>query len=276
MIERIKENGLTGFQIKIIALGLMVLDHIYYFFSFTGKVPLIFNQLGRIPAALFLFMVIEGFYHTSNRKKYFLRIYSAGVLMGIVQYAIIMMGLIRGDGFYPQNNIFAAFAIIIVIMQGIEWVKEGKKAKGILTAGFPFLVYSIVTLICPVLPQKVLSLLGIMLMTVLPIPFNAEGGIGFIVIGVVMYLFRKNQKKQIIAFIVATLIFDIGMAFIVGATWITLFTEYFEWMEVFAAIFMCLYNGKRGKSAKKLFYIFYPAHIYLLYILSLVTFYAIY
>lgn len=37
---------LTGFQLKYIALGAMLLDHIHYFFEYTGKVPLWFTQVG--------------------------------------------------------------------------------------------------------------------------------------------------------------------------------------------------------------------------------------
>ena len=33
-------RGLSGTALKFLALGLMVLDHIHYFFGFTGAVPL--------------------------------------------------------------------------------------------------------------------------------------------------------------------------------------------------------------------------------------------
>ena len=67
-------KGISGFTLKYLALIFMVLDHIHYFFGFTGKIPLLFSQLGRLAAPLFLFCVIEGFTHTHDRKKYFLRI----------------------------------------------------------------------------------------------------------------------------------------------------------------------------------------------------------
>ena len=33
------QNGLSGTALKTIALVLMLLDHIHYFFEFTGLVP---------------------------------------------------------------------------------------------------------------------------------------------------------------------------------------------------------------------------------------------
>ena len=53
--------GLTGTALKTIALVLMVMDHIHYFFEFTGVVPEWFSMLARLSAPLFLFCTVEGF-----------------------------------------------------------------------------------------------------------------------------------------------------------------------------------------------------------------------
>lgn len=81
-----KHLSLSGFQLKYIALITMVFDHIHYFFDYTGKIPIWFTMIGRLAAPLFLFTVIEGFIHTRNRKKYFLKIYVLAILMGLIQF----------------------------------------------------------------------------------------------------------------------------------------------------------------------------------------------
>ena len=53
-----KRAGLSGTALKTIALVLMVLDHIHYFFEFTGLVPEWFSMLARLSAPLFLFCTV--------------------------------------------------------------------------------------------------------------------------------------------------------------------------------------------------------------------------
>ena len=46
-MDKLTKKGLDGTQLKTIALVLMVLDHIHYFFEFTGCIPTVFSMLGR-------------------------------------------------------------------------------------------------------------------------------------------------------------------------------------------------------------------------------------
>ena len=59
-MDKLTKKGLDGTQLKTIALVLMVLDHIHYFFEFTGCIPTVFSMLGRLSAPLFLFCTVEG------------------------------------------------------------------------------------------------------------------------------------------------------------------------------------------------------------------------
>lgn len=108
----------------------MVLDHIHYFFEFTGWVPTWFSMLGRLSAPLFLFCTVEGFAHTHDRKRYVLRIWAIGTAMAALEFFMIYAGAFRrGDGFYPQNAIFQDLVLLCVIWQGIDWLREKKIAK---------------------------------------------------------------------------------------------------------------------------------------------------
>lgn len=85
----------------------MVLDHIHYFFEFTGCIPTVFSMLGRLSAPLFLFCTVEGFAHTHDRKRYFIRIWAIGTAMAALEFFMIYAKAFRrGDDFYPLNAIF--------------------------------------------------------------------------------------------------------------------------------------------------------------------------
>ena len=125
-------KGLSGTALKTIALVLMLMDHIHYFFEFTGCIPEWFSMLARLSAPLFLFCTVEGFAHTHDRKRYFFRIWCIGAGMAAVQFFMIYAKAFRrGDGFYPQNAIFQDFVLLCVIWQGIDWVRAKKYGKGI-------------------------------------------------------------------------------------------------------------------------------------------------
>ena len=114
-------KGLSGTALKTIALVLMLMDHIHYFFEFTGCIPEWFSMLARLSAPLFLFCTVEGFAHTHDRKRYFFRIWCIGAGMAAVQFFMIYAKAFRrGDGFYPQNAIFQDFVLLCVIWQGID------------------------------------------------------------------------------------------------------------------------------------------------------------
>ena len=267
MTLQINKKGFTGFQIKFLALILMFIDHIYYFFEFTGKVPVIFSWIGRLSGGLFLFTMVEGYIHTSSKKKYFIRIYSMAVFMGLIKYLIqAFPPLQRGDGFYPENGIFATFAILIIIFKGIDYIREKKIFKGIILIVAPFIIPYLFYFV----PNAIMPYAYLLVSTLIPTPFLVEGGLYIIITGIILYLFHKNRKLQCLFYGIFVLAWMIGLPliYIRPISLKLMFTQYYEWMGVFALIFMFLYNGEKGKSMKKLFYIFYPAHIYILYILS--------
>ena len=88
-MDKLTKKGLDGTQLKTIALVLMVLDHIHYFFEFTGCIPTVFSMLGRLSAPLFLFCTVEGFAHTHDRRRYFICIWAIGAAMAALEFFMI-------------------------------------------------------------------------------------------------------------------------------------------------------------------------------------------
>ena len=270
-----KRLSLSGFQLKYIALITMVFDHIHYFFDYTGKIPIWFAMIGRLAAPLFLFCVIEGFIHTHNRKKYFLKIYSLAIVMGLIQFGFynFLHPLVRPDGFFPQNMMLSSFAILLVALQGIAWIQEKKYLKGIPTLLFPLLLPWLM------MPFYMLSvnkpmfgfLLNLLNFTVLPVhTFISDGGTWLLLTGIAMYLCHRNLMKEVFAFMSVSLVLLLMAIVLSRPSFYDLIFKYFEWMEIFSAPLMLSYNGQRGKGSKYLFYVFYPTHIYLLYALSVI------
>ena len=58
---------LSSFWLKIIAVVTMVVDHVGMLL-FPGNI--MFRVVGRVSFPLFCFLIVEGFYHTKDIKKY--------------------------------------------------------------------------------------------------------------------------------------------------------------------------------------------------------------
>ena len=273
MLKTMRAKGLSDTTLKEIALALMVLDHIHYFFGFTGAVPVWFSMLGRVSAPLFLFCTAEGFAHTHSRKTYLLRLWALGAGMGAVQFLIgIGLGK-RADGFYPMNGILRDLTVACLLWQGLDWLRQRRFGRAAAVIGgvgvlWPAASLALMAVLPPVgqLPVYFLS------WTVLPNwAFSTDGGIAFILGGVVLYALRRHRNAQVLVWAAWALVTDLGsVVWLLQSGWGLgrLLLTCYQWMEVFAAPLMLLYNGQRGAGHKKLFYWFYPAHVYVLYAAS--------
>ena len=273
MLKTLRAKGLSSTALKEIALALMLLDHIHYFFAFTGAVPEWFSMLGRVSAPLFLFCTVEGFAHTHDRKTYLLRLWALGAGMGVIQF-LIGLGLgKRADGFYPMNGILRDLTVACLLWQGIDWLRQRRFGRALALIGgvgvlWPAVSLALMSVLPPVgqLPVYFLS------WTVLPSwTFSTDGGIAFILGGVLLYALRERRLAQALVWAAWALFTDLGsVLWLLQDGWGLgrLLLTCYQWMEVFAVPLMLLYNGQRGAGHKKLFYWFYPVHVYVLYALS--------
>lgn len=256
-----KEKGLTGFQLKITGLLLMIFDHIHEFFNFAGNIPVAFNWVGRIVAPIFIFMVVEGYTHTRSKKQYMLRLYLASIAMNAGNY-LIPNYFKRTDSLGLMNNIFTTLFMITVYLCIIDFITKAIKEKDALKIFLGMVVFILPIALGILMIINIETLMY--LIFVIPTPLFVEGGPIFVIIGIVMYLLRGNRKKLLITYVIISL----AIAFTGELSIKGLFFENYQWMMVFAAPLFYLYNGEKGKGMKYLFYVFYPAHIYIFYIIS--------
>ena len=93
----------------------------------------------------------------------------------------------------------------------------------------------------------------------LPNILTVEGGYLFVLLGLLFYIFRKSRVLQILVLVaMSTYIFIVG--------------DRIQSIMIFAAVPIALYNGERGKGIKNFFYIYYPLHIGILYVISTLVF----
>jgi hypothetical protein len=212
-------------------------------------------------------MTVEGYYHTRNKKKYMIRLYIAQLIMSIGN-DLLDKFFPRPDNVIIMSSMFKTLFLIVVYLSIVDFLRGAFKDKNIsrvlLGIGFlaiPILLGFVITISISNLPFLFIRLF----MLLIPIPLLVEGGIVFIAIGIVLYLFRDNKTKQVISFIIMCIVI---MLLSGNLSIQSLLYTNFQWMMIFAAPLMYLYNGEKGRGMKYLFYIFYPAHIYLFHMIS--------
>lgn len=257
------KSGLNGTQIKLIAAFLMVLDHIHQcFISTQFEAPLWFTYLGRIVAPLFVYLAAQGMFYTKDKKKHLIRLYIVSNLMTLGNF--YLQKLFPSDRLMLTNNIFFTIFVgcwlIYFINASIKYFKSKEIIK---------LIISIIAIIIPfistIIVFNLLPILGPLVLTLLPNAILCEGGIAFVLLLLAFYYGRNSKLLCIIALSVLAV-----TSFVYRGTTLTLtnLLNNYQWMMVFASIFIILYNGKKGRGFKYFFYIFYPAHLYILYIIG--------
>jgi hypothetical protein len=262
MAEGIRSNGwkcLTNHQIKCIGVVLMIFDHLHQMFLAQG-VPEWFNWLGRPVAPLFLFLSAEGFFHTRSKKRYMLQLFIGFEFMNIA--SMLLSYAMPSETVVLTNNIFGTLLLAAIYMWVVDLFRAGRRerqygkiVKAVLL-GLAFLVISVLSLLplsSPAVLDSAWAIWVFRFITCIPNFFITEGGFALVLMGLLFYIFRERRLLQVLTLVVLSVL-----------SWAT--TGGMQWLMVFAVIPMLLYNEMRGKGSKYFFYIFYPAHIYVLYV----------
>ena len=216
----------------------MLLDHIAYLFqkffynySWGFALTFVFRTLGRITAPVMSWFLVQGFIHTSSKKRYALRLFIFAIISQF-PYALIQ----TSSGAMAQLNVIYTLLLSFLMLCVLESPLEA-------------------------VPKWTLIFILI--------AFSIFGDWAFFVPIMVLcfYLLRDNKKYLLIFYsIVSVLVLasDITILCLNGYNW------YLELWQAGMFLFIPLYlsyNGEPGSPAsfhKWFFYIFYPSHLLVL------------
>lgn len=216
---------MTAYQIKIIAILAMIIDHIGVFF-FPDIIA--FRIIGRLAFILFAWLIANGAYYTKNINKYLIRLLIFAVLAQI-PYTLAL----QQAGFTPGPNVL--FTLFLGLL-AIKFIRENNNLWG----------KAITAAVCVILANS----------------FNTEYGTVGVLSVVASYIFFKDiallALSQVGIFVFQMLI-NIKNFYLVHNVYPANFRFYIQLFCLFAIFIIAGYNNQPGKKAKYLFYIFYPA-----------------
>lgn len=228
---------LTSFDLHLLAMGLMLCDHIC-----LALMPdrLWMTCVGRLAFPIFAFLVAEGFVRTRSRARYARRL----LIFALVSEVPFDL-LAAGRPVYPfHQNVLWTFLIALGCMQLLEWAKADPRpaARFVLSAG------------------AVLG--GFLAGTAFMVDYFGPG----VWTVLVFYFFRGDGWRQRLGQLLCLLPLNgwllAGQTVLLGGLALPI-----QAFAVLALPFIWLYRGRQGphgRAVRWLFYGFYPAHLLVL------------
>lgn len=236
--------ALSGNTLKIIAALSMLIDHI-------GVILLpdvaILRIIGRIAFPIYAFMIAEGCAYTKNKLWYFLTVFILGVSCQIAYYFY--------DGGMDMG-ILITFSLSILVIYALQYLKEAL-----------FAAESNRSKQCAALLFFLSAIAGVYFLNGY---FEIDYGFWGCMTPVFASVFRRTRSnlspywKRFDDLPVHVFMLGIGLVIVACASGGR------QPYSLLAIPFLMLYSGKRGeKKMKAFFYIFYPAHLFILECVSL-------
>ena len=162
--------GLSGNQLKLLALLLMTVDHIgmeLFPYSMAWRI------IGRLAMPIFAYMIAEGCSHTRNKGAYLLRLVAVAALCQIVYFFVM-------DSLY--QCIFVTFSLSVGVTVLLDLAREKGGAAWLLpVAGITAVWY-----ICEELPARIPG-------------FDVDYGFWGVMLPVIICLGKTRQLRFVLA-----------------------------------------------------------------------------
>ena len=218
---------MSTFVLKLIACVTMLIDHVTMtFVDSTGVLWTLGRGVGRLAFPIFCFLIVEGLFHTQDKKKYALRLLIAAVISE-VPYDLMRFGTVWN--FDSQNVIWTLLLGFFAITM-IEYVKT--KFPG------------------DMMKYNTFSCLAIMLCGVAAMFFTTDYTIFGVMLIVSFYMFRGRKLANFLMFLLLT--------------WLFYSNDTLQFAGLLAYPLLMFYNGKKGMDDKYCLYAFYPVHMLIL------------
>lgn len=235
----------SAFMLHVTAMLFMLCDHSWAML-FPSQRWL--TCVGRIAFPIFAFMIVEGYFHTHNLKKYVLRMLIFA-LISEIPFDLMYAGI----WFHPfHQNVLWTF---LIAMAGI-WLMEKAKQKG--------------KLWLTILTDVLVVLVGIILGFATMVDYYGTG----VLTVFVFYFFRKRKWWCYVGQLLV--LYWLNVELLGGLVYpFEIFGHQFELVEqglaLLALIPIWLYRGKQGfhnKAFQYFCYAFYPVHCFILFLLT--------
>lgn len=224
---------LNGNTLKLIAIIAMTIDHIaWLIFPLESMVAQICHIFGRLTFPIMSYMIVEGYHHTRDVKKYLLRLALCAVIAHLA-YA-----------FCFQHPILFDFQKRIVDSTSVLW-------------GFTFGLLALILYHKKQMKQWLKGLL-ILLCIICSIP--SDWSWVCVVFLLVIDKNYHNFRKQMFWMLV------FGWSYALVYCLVSSWWNGYQFAIVLAFPLLYFYNGERGKwkGMKWLFYFYYPLHLVLI------------
>lgn len=229
-----KIPGISGSTLKWIAIITMLIDHFGavvvnrtrvmegFDHVFWGSLYWPLRQIGRVSFPIFCFLLVEGFLHTKDVKKYMSRMFIFA-LISEIPFDLAISGVWV---YWKHQNVFWELFLGIGVIYLLQKIEEKQ---------FPMFLTGIY--------KCFICILGMTIAEGLHFDYGAYGILSISL----LWTCRINQFYQVV----------------VGAL-----SFIWEMPAPLGFLPVVFYNGKRGRNIKYFFYVFYPAHLFLLYVIA--------